>query len=78
MLIGNGAAGKTIGGTATGAGNVIVGNADGIDLENAGTTGNLVQGNYIGTNAAGATGVGNGRRADGTTASDRGFPARSA
>jgi hypothetical protein len=45
---------NTIGGTAPGAGNVIAGNtADGM-LINAGAQGNLVEGNYIGTNSVGA------------------------
>lgn len=47
-------ANNLIGGTAPGAGNVIVGG--GVTL-GAGT-GNVVQGNLIGTNAAGATGMG--------------------
>src|SRR5438105_5684282 len=47
-----------IGGSAPGAGNVIAGNNnDGIELN--GSAGNAIQGNYIGTNAAGASGLGN-------------------
>ncbi len=47
-----------IGGTLTGAGNVISGNSlYGVFV--AGTSGVLVQGNYIGTNSAGSAGVGN-------------------
>jgi streptogramin lyase len=47
----SGAAGNTIGGTATGAGNVISGNGgDGIVFESSGTSGNVVQGNIIGSN----------------------------
>ncbi|MGI8689632.1 MAG: Calx-beta domain-containing protein [Thermomicrobiales bacterium] len=43
-----------IGGTTPDARNVISGNADaGIGISSPGTTDNLVQGNYIGTNAAG-------------------------
>ena len=57
--IASGASGNTIGGTASGAGNVIVRNIVGVDLHETGTTGNVVQGNFIGTNAAGATGLGN-------------------
>ena len=49
-----GASGNTIGGTAAGAGNVISGNSSGVASTSIGTTGNLVQGNFIGTNAAGA------------------------
>ena len=50
----SGAANNTIGGTAAGAGNVISGNGQvGLRFTNAGTTGNVVQGNYIGTDAKG-------------------------
>jgi titin len=56
----NGAHGNTIGGTVTGAGNLIAGNrAYGIDLDGSGTTSNLVQGNRIGTDTSGTTAVGN-------------------
>jgi CSLREA domain-containing protein len=55
---------NTIGGSVTTPGtppgNVVSGNSgDGIDLSGAGTTGNLVQGNYIGVNGAGTTALGN-------------------
>jgi hypothetical protein len=51
---------NTIGGTAAGAGNVISGNGnDGIEISSATSTGNLVQGNYIGTNAAGTAALPN-------------------
>ena len=60
VLIRSGASGNTIGGTATGAGNIISGNSDrGVLLSDAGTTNNLVQGNYIGTNASGAAAIPN-------------------
>jgi titin len=49
-----------IGGTASGAGNVISGNREGITFWETGATGNLVQGNFIGTNAAGDTAIPNG------------------
>ncbi len=61
-----GAPGNTIGGTTSGAGNVISGNGSlltgghGIEIALSGATGNAVQGNYIGTNAAGTGAVGNG------------------
>ena len=48
-----------IGGTQPGAGNVIAGNGgDGIDLTNN-TSGNVIEGNLIGTNASGASTLGN-------------------
>jgi uncharacterized repeat protein (TIGR01451 family) len=55
----SGASGNIIGGTGTGAGNVISGNArDGIEL-NLGATGNLILGNLIGTTADGDHALGN-------------------
>ncbi len=60
------APGAAIGGTTPAARNVISGNAgSGISLEDAGTTGTVVQGNLIGTNAAGTAALGN--QADGVT-----------
>src|SRR6185437_16169090 len=54
----NGSPGNLIGGTAAGAGNVISGNTgNGVVMASAG--GNLVQGNYIGTNTAGSAAVPN-------------------
>ncbi|AWM41150.1 FG-GAP repeat protein [Gemmata obscuriglobus] len=56
----NGAANNTVGGTVAGARNVISGNAShGVSIQSPGTTGNVVQGNFIGTNAAGTAAVGN-------------------
>jgi titin len=50
----DGAPSNTIGGTAVGAGNVIAGNTfHGISIQNAAATGNLIQGNFIGTNQTG-------------------------
>ncbi len=58
--IANGAQGNLVGGAASGAGNIISGNEfQGVSLQNAGTTGNLVQGNWIGLNAAGAAAIPN-------------------
>jgi hypothetical protein len=52
---------NTIGGTVGGEGNVISGNGfAGIQISTASATGNVVQGNLIGTNAAGTLPVGNG------------------
>src|SRR5205085_11746924 len=49
----------SIGGTAAGAGNLISGNqSEGIRLSDA-STNNTVQGNFIGTNAAGTAGIAN-------------------
>jgi titin len=49
---------NVIGGTATGAGNVISGNqSDGIDLLTG--SGNLIEGNYIGTDRRGTVALGN-------------------
>ncbi len=69
-----GASGNTIGGTVTGSRNVVSGNtSSGVDLSQSGTTGNVVLGNDIGTNAAGnaglanPTGVGIGGGASGNT-----------
>src|SRR5262249_29422244 len=51
---------NTIGGTSAGARNVISGNAlDGIVISDSGTTGNVVQGNYIGTDITGAVALAN-------------------
>ena len=56
----NGVSGTIIGGTAAGAGNVISGNTtDGINVE-AGSTGTVIHGNRIGTNAAGTGPLPNG------------------
>ncbi len=51
---------NTIGGPAAAARNVISGNNNTGILITAGPTGNLVQGNFIGTNAAGTGAIGNG------------------
>jgi hypothetical protein len=61
VCINGGAYGNTIGGTASGSGNVISGNnQNGVYISDQGTNGNLVAGDYIGTNAAGLVAVPNG------------------
>ncbi len=52
-------AGNSIGGTAPGAGNVISGNAFGVVISRTTATANLLEGNLIGTNAAGTAAVPN-------------------
>jgi hypothetical protein len=55
------AAGNTLGGSISGAGNVISGNGgNGVLIEGLLSTDNAVIDNYIGTNAAGAAAIGNG------------------
>ena len=59
IVVSGGAIGNTIGGTVAGAGNVITSDTnDGIDLDNAQQT--VIQGNWIGTDSSGDTGLGNG------------------
>lgn len=53
--------GNTVGGTGASDRNVISGNlSQGILISGSGATGNIISGNYIGTNASGAAAVGNG------------------
>lgn len=53
---------NVIGGTAAGAGNLISGNSiHGVDIGGAGSTGNRVEGNLIGTDRSGLTALPNGR-----------------
>jgi hypothetical protein len=60
VAIYNSAARNTIGGTTAGTRNLISGNAGtGVVLSGAGTTGDLVEGNFIGSNAAGTAALGN-------------------
>jgi large repetitive protein len=60
VLLELGAAGNTVGGAAAGAGNVVSGNALGVVLAGPGTGHNVVEGNFIGTDAGGAAPLGNG------------------
>ena len=60
VKIGGGAANTTIGGTTAGAGNVISANqSDGIWITGAGTTGVVVEQNFIGTDLTGTKDLGN-------------------
>jgi hypothetical protein len=49
----------TIGGTVAAARNIISGNNIGISITNNGATANLIEGNYVGTDSAGANDLGN-------------------
>lgn len=56
----NGAPGTIIGGTGAGDGNLLSGNnGDGIEVFGDGATGTVIQGNRIGTNAAGTAAIAN-------------------
>ncbi len=56
----SGASNNTIGGTVAGAGNLVSGNSNqGVLIANSGTNGNVVAGNFIGTNAAGTASLPN-------------------
>ncbi len=55
--VGGGAQSNLIGGIL--AGNVISGNGGGVLIADAGTSRNTIEGNYIGVNAAGSSGIGN-------------------
>jgi titin len=59
IRLADGAHDNTIGGTAPGEGNVIAANGTGIRVGDPTTTGNLIQGNFIGTNANLDPGLGN-------------------
>jgi Astacin (Peptidase family M12A) len=56
----NGPQSNIIGGTLSGAGNVISGNGeDGVIIDFPGTSGNMIQGNYIGLNSTGTAAISN-------------------
>ena len=61
VVIQNGASSNVIGGTVSSGKNVISGNyQDGVDITGSGSATNLVEGDFIGTNAAGNAALGNG------------------
>ncbi len=61
VYLGYETADNTIGGAEPGQGNVIVANReDGVYLVNSTATGNVIAGNWIGTDSAGTAGLGNG------------------
>ena len=56
----DGAPGNTIGGTAAGARNVLSGNVhNGVEIKNSGASGNVVLGNFIGTDVTGTIALAN-------------------
>src|SRR5262249_49755040 len=56
VLILQGATGNTVGGPAPGAGNLLSGNTrEGVGVTDAGTAGNVVQGNLIGSDVSGTS-----------------------
>ena len=60
VFIGFGANNNVVGGDTTGMRNLISGNGgDGVWIQNAGTTGNHIQGNFIGTDISGASAIAN-------------------
>jgi hypothetical protein len=61
VFIQNGATANTVGGTATGAANVLSANTWGLVLTGSGTSGNVVLGNKIGTDVNGTAPLGNGK-----------------
>ena len=60
VKIGTGASSNTIGGKTSDDGNVISGNqSSGIEISDSGTSSNLVEGNWIGTDITGSKAIGN-------------------
>jgi hypothetical protein len=61
VVIDSGASNNTVGGTTSAARNVISGNlGSGVEITGAGSSGNLVTGDFIGTDSSGMAAVGNG------------------
>ena len=60
IMIQSGSHHNQIGGTEPGAGNVIAGHWEGGIVVDTGSSNNIIEGNRIGTNAAGTAGIGNG------------------
>jgi len=68
LAIATGASNNTVGGMSAGAGNVISGNDNhGIEISSSTSTGNVIQGNYVGTNAAGTSELPNGQALGGSS-----------
>jgi hypothetical protein len=66
VFIDSGASANTVGGTTTAARNIVSGNAnDGVVLNGSGTSGNVIEGDYIGTDVTGTLALGNGRATGG-------------
>jgi titin len=62
VFVGTGAGSNIVGGTTAAARNVISGNlGDGVEVSGSGTDDNMVEGNYVGLNAAGGVSLGNGQ-----------------
>lgn len=60
VFIGNSASNNTVGGTTASARNIISGNnGDGIEVNGSTSTGNLIQGNYVGTEVSGTQSLAN-------------------
>ncbi len=61
VLINGGSTNNTIGGNTPGTGNIISGNSDdGVEIADTGTSGNVVVGDYIGTDITGTVAIANG------------------
>ena len=61
VRIWDGAQNNTVGGTTAAARNVLTGSNSGVCIHDPGTSGNVVKGNYIGTDPSGSYAIGNGQ-----------------